>query len=196
MNPANTGWVQYDNASQNAFGGPEVQYLEYGAGQSAVISADPQTPIFTASVDLVFTRPGDVLRFFVLDMVSVWQGGSGEYGAFSTISSLSLDTGGDVVPDGTDSVFYGIDPDTPVPAPPAAFPVDFIDGPNTGGGATIRVVARGDANCDGEVNFFDIDPFVLALFDLPANRPRLRRLAQIIDADCSGEATSSTSTRL
>jgi hypothetical protein len=25
-----------------------------------------------------------------------------------------------------------------------------------------------DANCDGAVNFFDIDPFVLALFDLPA----------------------------
>lgn len=27
---------------------------------------------------------------------------------------------------------------------------------------------RGDANCDGLINFFDIDPFVLALFDLPA----------------------------
>jgi hypothetical protein len=26
----------------------------------------------------------------------------------------------------------------------------------------------GDANCDGGVNFFDIDPFLLALFDLPA----------------------------
>jgi hypothetical protein len=26
---------------------------------------------------------------------------------------------------------------------------------------------RGDANCDGSVDFFDIDPFVLALFNLP-----------------------------
>ncbi len=27
---------------------------------------------------------------------------------------------------------------------------------------------RGDVNCDGLVNFFDIDPFLLALFDPPA----------------------------
>jgi hypothetical protein len=28
--------------------------------------------------------------------------------------------------------------------------------------------ARGDANCDGTVDFFDIDPFLIALFNLPA----------------------------
>ena len=29
----------------------------------------------------------------------------------------------------------------------------------------MRTAAPGDANCDGAMDFFDIDPFVLALFD-------------------------------
>ncbi len=45
---------------------------------------------------------------------------------------------------------------------------------NTGGvpfgnsGVALRVrSARGDANCDGSIDFFDIDPFLQALFDTP-----------------------------
>jgi hypothetical protein len=32
----------------------------------------------------------------------------------------------------------------------------------------VAALPEGDANCDGQVDFFDIDPFLLALFDLPA----------------------------
>jgi hypothetical protein len=63
--------------------------------------------------------------------------------------------------DGSRSI-YGIDADPGIPAPPAAYEVDLIDGP-MGEGATIRVVPLGDLNCDGLVNNSDVDPFVLAL---------------------------------
>lgn len=46
---------------------------------------------------------------------------------------------------------------------------------------------RGDANCDGNVNFFDIDPFVLALFDPSAYQTLFcGGDACGIDLDCSG----------
>jgi hypothetical protein len=51
---------------------------------------------------------------------------------------------------------------------------------DTGGGSLVEAAvddlqlreldcssATGDLNCDGAVNFFDIDPFLLALFDPP-----------------------------
>jgi PKD repeat protein len=38
-------------------------------------------------------------------------------------------------------------------------------GQTTSPAATIRIRARGDLNCDGAIDFFDIDPFLLALFD-------------------------------
>jgi hypothetical protein len=45
---------------------------------------------------------------------------------------------------------------------------------------------RGDANCDGAVNFFDIDPFLVALFDEAAYR-QTYCLGNICaaDTDCS-----------
>ncbi len=49
---------------------------------------------------------------------------------------------------------------------------------------------RGDANCDGAVNFFDIDPFLLALFDLPAYTAAFCGGAICAaDVDCSGDVT-------
>ncbi len=49
------------------------------------------------------------------------------------------------------------------------------------------VGVRGDANCDGLVNFFDIDPFVLALFEDAAYTALFCEGAICtIDADCSG----------
>jgi hypothetical protein len=72
-------------------------------------------------------------------------------------------------------------------------------GAMTGGGFTLRggfwpgasdapcPGARADADCDGLVNFFDIDPFVMALFDLPAYQASFCD-GQIcaVDIDCSG----------
>ena len=47
--------------------------------------------------------------------------------------------------------------------------------------------ARGDANCDGAVDFFDIDPFLMALFDPPAYAAAFcGGSICAADADCSG----------
>ncbi len=47
--------------------------------------------------------------------------------------------------------------------------------------------ARGDANCDGNVDFFDIDAFLLALFDTPAYAAAFcNGDVCAADADCTG----------
>ena len=62
----------------------------------------------------------------------------GPGGAFCTHGPLSLDTGGDAVADGTQTL-HGVDADVPVEVPPGAFYVDFVDG-GMQGPATITVV--------------------------------------------------------
>jgi hypothetical protein len=48
-------------------------------------------------------------------------------------------------------------------------------------------ILRGDANCDGAVDFFDIDPFLLALFDLPNYQATYCDGSLVAaDVDCSG----------
>jgi hypothetical protein len=142
VNPGNTPML-IQPPMDKGFSGAEVQYVEYGAIQPALISGDPSQPIFTVDVILQNCGVGDKFSFQVMDFVRVWSGGSG--GAFSTQGPMSLDTGGDVVPDGTMSI-YGMDADAAIPIPPAAFYVDFVDGgpSQTGspsGGATITVIA-------------------------------------------------------
>jgi hypothetical protein len=137
-NPQSTIWFATEPGIDKGFPGPEVQYLEAGAGTPAPIPAAPAAPLFTVDVTLASASPGDVYAFHLLDYVSVWRGGTGEYGAFSTQMPLSLDTGGDVGPDSTVTL-HGIDPDLPVPVPPAAFAVDLIDGGATPGPATITI---------------------------------------------------------
>ena len=51
----------------------------------------------------------------------------------------------------------------------------------TGGGMSI-----GDLNCDGNVNFFDIDPFVLAMLD-PDEYAAMYPDCDILLADCNGD---------
>ena len=46
-------------------------------------------------------------------------------------------------------------------------------------------VQRGDADCDGTVNVFDIDPFVMALTDLPAYTAQYGCAANA-DCNCDG----------
>ena len=148
-NPGNTAYITPGFIP--AFAGPEVWYMEYGVNAPAVIAADPQ-PIFTADIVLNATHPGDTFRFYLLDYVSVWSGN--RFGAFSTTSPINaLDTGGDASLDGT-VTSVGVDPDHAVPVPPAAFHVDFIDGP---GGARIEIIPRlGDVNADNNVNIIDL----------------------------------------
>ncbi|MHC4211665.1 MAG: dockerin type I domain-containing protein, partial [Planctomycetota bacterium] len=113
-------------------------------------------PIFTVDITLQGAAAGDVFDLYLLDFITVWMRyfDMGDYGAFSTSELTSLDTGGDAVPDGTQSI-YGVDYDTPVPVPPAKFLVDYIDGPPGGGPATIRIVPLGDLDGDGAVGVTD-----------------------------------------
>jgi len=136
-NPANTILLESEPVIQEAFSGPEVQYLEGGAASPAPIPAHPAAPLFTVDVTLSGAAAGDVFAFHLLDLVAVWAG-PGEHGAISTRSFLSLDTGGDVRPDSTASL-YGVDPDLPVPVPPAAYSVDYVDGGTAPGPATIVI---------------------------------------------------------
>jgi hypothetical protein len=152
VNPGSIAAVWPEPFIQDAFDGPEVQYVEAGPGP-AVISANPAGPIFTVDIMLAGAAPGDVLDFHLVDMVVPWSGGQG--GAFSTTGINSLDTGGDAVPDGSVTVF-GVDADPSRPVPPAAYLVDYIDGPNGGGPATVVVVPPGDLDGDGDVDLSDL----------------------------------------
>jgi hypothetical protein len=153
VHPNNNAFIWPQGGIQQAFAGAEVQYIELGSGQAAIISAQPSGPAFTVNVSLVQPAVGDVFRFYLFDVVAAAFSG----GAFSTQAPVnSLDSGGDVVPDGTPAV-SGIDSDPPAPVPPASFYVDYIDGPVTGGGATITIEpVLGDANGDCAVNVDDL----------------------------------------
>jgi hypothetical protein len=140
VNPANTGYVYH--AQQPGFAGAEVQYNELGASSPAPIASSPTAPVFTVNISLSGAVTGDVYRFALLDLVTVWRGGTG--GAFTPDAANYLTTGGDAVSDLTPSV-AGIDADVPQPVPPAAFAVDFVDG----GWGTAEIRVGGCyANCD------------------------------------------------
>ena len=164
-NPANSSFLWGDGAIQKGFVGPELQYLEFGSGTTAPIATTPEQPIFIADVHLENTAAGDVFDFYLLDFVTVWAGAGS--GAFNTTAALnSLDTGGDAVPDGTRTA-HGIDPDTPIPVPPASFLVDFIDGAP----ATITIAAcPADLNNDGVIDLADLG-ILLADFGCTAPGP-------------------------
>jgi hypothetical protein len=136
VNPQNAGFVDVSPTIQKGFLGPEVQYLEFGAPGPAPIEAAPAGPIFTVDIHLANAKDQDVYTFYLLDLVTVWMGGTG--GVFSTQGAMTLDTGGDAIADET-TALDGIDPDEGIPVPPAAFLVDYVDGPIGGGPATIEV---------------------------------------------------------
>jgi hypothetical protein len=156
VNPGNVAWMAVSPGLDPGFVGPEVQYIEGGAEEATIISALPAEPLFTVDILLEGAVAGDVFDLYLLDFITVWMQYwlQGEYGAFSTQGPVTLDTGGDAVPDGTNTI-YGVDPDPRVPVPPAAFSVDYIDGPPGGGAATIRIVPLGDLDGDGVVNVAD-----------------------------------------
>jgi len=159
VNPANTPWPFSEPFLDKGFGGLEVQYVEAGADTAAPIPAQPDAPIFT--VDLEFARAAacDVYDFHLLDFTVVWSAGQG--GAFSTSGINSLDAGGDAVPDLTRTA-YGLDPDAALPAPPAPFLVDYRDGPNAGGPATVVVTRAGDLDHDLDVDLEDLSTLLSA----------------------------------
>jgi hypothetical protein len=152
-NPGNTAWITPGFISM--FAGAEINYIEAGADSPAVLSAQPANPIFTVDVTLRSASTGDEYRFYLVDVVAAWAGVG--YGAFSTTAPINaLDCGGDSVPDQT-ITSAGIDPDDPAPSPPAAFSVDYIDGPVRGGGAVIQIIPKlGDINADAIVNASDL----------------------------------------
>jgi hypothetical protein len=155
-NPANTPYPFAAFNGAKAFSGPEVQYVEWGADQPAAIRADAP-PIFTLRIEFRDALPCDTFDFYVADYVYIWRNYPGlpPAGAFSTTGLNSLDTGGDAVPDGTVTT-AGLDADHAVPAPPAAYLVDYIDGPPTGGPATIRITWPGDLDGDRTVQLADL----------------------------------------
>ncbi|MHC4414829.1 MAG: hypothetical protein ACYS0G_06050 [Planctomycetota bacterium] len=153
VNPGNVAWISEPPGLDPGFVGPEVQYVEGGAEKPTVIPSAPTDPILTVDIILEGAAAGDVFDFFLLDFVIVWS--QGVAGAFSTQGPLTLDSGGDAVPDETQTI-HGVDPDAPIPVPPAAYLVDFIDGPRGGGPATITIVPLGDLDGDGVVGIVDL----------------------------------------
>ncbi len=162
------------------FVGPEVQYVEGGAKQPTAIPMVPTAPIFTVDITLADVEAGDVFDFYLLVMVVVWSDGIG--GAFSTQGQLSLDSGGDAVADGTLTI-HVVDPDAPLPVPPAAFLVDYIDGPRAGGPATITILPLGDLDGDGIVGILDFLDLLAAWG--PCSVPCPPSCLADLDGDCS-----------
>jgi hypothetical protein len=161
VNPGNMGWISFAPGLDPAFIGPEVQYQEGGSSTAAIIAALPTEPVFTVDITLEGAVAGDVYDLYLLDFISVWMWYflQDHLGAFSTTGSNTLDTGGDCSHHEPMSI-YGIDPDLPVPVPPGAYAVDYVDGPPSGGPATIRIVPLGDLDGDGAVG---INDFLLML---------------------------------
>jgi hypothetical protein len=157
VNPGNFGGVDPDGSIQKAFAGPEIQYYELGAQTDAPLPSAPTAPAFTADVHLENASPGDVFSIALADNVVLWT--EGHNGAFSTRDTFSLDTGGDAVPDGTPTV-VGLDADAALPAPPAAYLVDYIDGVDRA--AAIIVRCPTDFNADGVVDTRDVLDFLNA----------------------------------
>lgn len=153
VHPANTGMILEAPGLDPMFVGPEIQYIEVSPtiAKPGVISAQPADAVFHVDITITDGRPRDSFRFFVGDLVALWSRGQG---SFSTQGALSLDTGGDVDADLTETV-AGLDADASVPVPPAAYRVDFVDGP---GGAMIKLGCGpfGDANGDDVVDILDI----------------------------------------
>lgn len=157
VNPGNFGGVDPDGSIQKAFPGPEIQYYELGANTDAPLPGVPVAPAFTAEVHLEDASAGDEFAFALADNVVLWT--EGRNGAFSTRDMFSLDTGGDAVPDGTPTVI-GLDGDAALPAPPAAYLVDYIDGVDRP--AAIIVRCPTDFNADGLVDTRDVLGFLNA----------------------------------
>jgi hypothetical protein len=155
VNPQNTGWVDHEGAIDKAFAGPEIQYTEAGGHGDALLPHQPSTPILTATIRLHDASPGDVFRIALADNVVLWT--DGHNGTFSTLDHVSLDSGGDVVPDNTPTV-RGLDADTPITVPPAAYSVDFVDGVHAP--ATIVVRCPSDFNGDGVIDTLDVLDFL------------------------------------
>ncbi|MBI5864283.1 MAG: hypothetical protein HZB38_07230, partial [Planctomycetes bacterium] len=169
VNPANTPWPFAAFNGAKAFDGPEVQYVEWGADAPAVIRADAP-PIFLVRIDIRDALPCDVFDFYVADYVTIWRDwvpGFPPAGAFSTTGLNTLDTGGDAVPDQTVTL-AGVDADQPVPVPPGAYEVDYVDGPAGGGPATIRVTWPGELDYDLRVDLQDLAT-LLAHFGTPTD---------------------------
>jgi hypothetical protein len=164
VNPANTGWIFA--AQQHGFAGSEVQYMEFGASAPAPIAPAPTAPVFTVDIHLSGATAGDRYKFAVMDVVTVWRFGMG--GAFTPDAQNVLTTGGDVTPDLTPSV-VGNDPDVPQPVPPAAFPVDYVDG--GWGPAEVRIGGC-YANCDHslEAPILNVQDFTCFLQEFATGR--------------------------
>jgi hypothetical protein len=139
--PGNTGYTS--TAIFRAFAGPETQYIEIGAQTAAPIPASPDRPLFTVDLTMANAEEGDRFLFALCDIIAAT--GFGQGGIFTTSPGTFWDTGGDAVPDNTPTTF-GLDADQPVPVPPAAFYVDFIDGVS---GPAAIIVTSCYANCDG-----------------------------------------------
>ncbi len=182
VNPGGSGLLDHAPGFEPSFAGPEVQYLEGAGASPAPISANPAGPVFTVDIMLDQAAAGDVFEFHLSDQVVIWTGGMN--GAFSTQGTLTLDTGGDAILDGTVTL-HGVDVDGSIPVPPASFRVDFVDGPATGGPATITVYARrGDHNLDGVVDPADVSGFVNVLLGASSDPNQ----AAIADHNCDDRA--------
>jgi hypothetical protein len=155
-NPGNNAYPFRAFNGAKAFDGPEVQYAEWGADQPATIQSDAP-PVFTLQIEFRDALPCDTFDFYLADYVTIWRTYPGlpPAGAFSTGGLNTLDTGGDAVPDGTVTT-AGTDADPAVPVPPAAYYVDYVDGPPTGGPATIRITWPGDLDGDRSVQLADL----------------------------------------
>jgi hypothetical protein len=182
IHPENFNTIAQSPGLDPGFVGPEVQYIEGGADSVAVIPGAPEVPIFVVDILLADTATGDVFDFYLLDFVTVWTGGTN--GAFSSDGFLTLDSGGDVVPDGTETI-HGTDPDTPIPVPPASFHVDYVDGGAEGGPATIVVVTPGDLDGDGDVDTGDLLALLAAWGPCPP-------LPEACPADLDGDGNVGT----
>ena len=129
-----------------------IAALVLSATANAAVHEVMQVGISFVPQDIV-VAPGDTVRW-------VWSGGS------HTVTS------GDPVACSADGVFFNQSLNSANPmvewvVPASAVFVEYFCAPHCQFGmiGSITVLLPGDLNCDGVVNFGDIDPFVLALTD-------------------------------
>jgi hypothetical protein len=159
-----TGYVNNFELGLNAYFDPGDSDPAGSDRQRAVWGVGTFGESITRSVDSVVTMsaPITIGQSFTLGVYAVAHAGQRSSGASNAVSTSSLDfSGPGVTWNGIVAVYAGGAPVTGYTISSATstdwtVPIDICPG------------VRGDANCDRSVDFFDIDPFLQALFDLPA----------------------------
>ncbi len=182
-------WILWTDSTELPFvpGPPKITAIHPSPGatvfpvDAARVRVETHVPVSVSAADVTFTGPGGSAVAFgatynagtqEIEVTPLTQLAPGSYSVTIAPTVLSVESG------------LALDGELSAPALPSGD--GLPGGAATFAFAVVPGTAPGDTNCDGAVNFFDIDPFILALFD-PAAYAGEFPDCSILRADTSGD---------